>query len=470
MEPAALERRRGGLRVAVVALHDVVAPHGDLAHRRPVGRDVDELPVAQLEVHHPHPLGLDHPDALPGPQPRPLLRLEPVPLALPLAHRVRTVGLGEAVDVHDREAHPLGTRERRRAGRRRGGRDDEAVVQHVGPRGVEDGGDDGGRAVEVGDPLVVDQLPDRVAAHLAQAHLDAADRDQRPRRAPAVAVEHRQRPQVDAVVGVPRVQQLAQGVEIRAAVAVHDALGPPGGARRVVDRDRGALVVDRPRQGVVSQIVRGSAGQQVRVRDRARDRVAGGRAVRVDDGDDRAHGLQRGDHGRDGRRERGVDHEEHGAGVVADVADLLGGQPGVDRHEHGSRERDREVRDDHLGHVRQQVGHPVARTDSGGAQGRGHLAHALRELTVGPPVRAVHDRDRVGVHVGGALEERQRRQLGDPGLHAIESVASRLSATPPPGTPCGGGGSVLGSGRHRPTRGACRDRSDRPRAAGPPGR
>ena len=40
------------------------------------------------------------------------------------------------------------------------------------------------------------------------------------------------------------------------------------------------------------------------------------------------------------------------------------------------------------------------------------------ELAVGPPVRAVHDGDLVGVHVGGALEERQRRQLGDPGLHA----------------------------------------------------
>ena len=320
--------------------------------------------------------------------------------------------------MHDREAHPLGPRQRRRAGRRRGGGDDHRLVELVRPRGVEDGGDDGGRAVEVGDALGVDQLPDRVAPHLAQADLGAADRDERPGRAPAVAVEHRQRPEVDAVVRERRVQHLAERVEIGAAVAVHDALGPPGGARGVVDRDRGALVVDRPRQNVVSRIVRGGAGQQVRVGDRPRDRLAGRRPVRVDEGDDRAHRLQRPGHGCDARRERRVDHQDQRPRVVADVADLLGRQPGVDRHQHRAGERDGEVRDQHLRHVRQQVGHPVTGTDAGGAQGGRQFLHPLRELAVGPPVRAVHDRDLVGVHVGGALEERQRRQLGDPGLHA----------------------------------------------------
>ena len=204
VEPAARERLGGGLGVAVVALHHVVAAHDDLAHRRAVGRHVDQLPVAQLAS----TTRIRSAWIMPTPcRARSRARCSwssPSHSRLPLADRVRTVGLGEAVDVHDQEAHPLGTRQRRRAGRGGGGGDDDRVVQRVGPRRVQDHRDDGGRTVEVGDALGVDQLPDRVAADLAQAHLGAADRDQRPARAPAVAVEHRQRPQVDAVVGEGR--------------------------------------------------------------------------------------------------------------------------------------------------------------------------------------------------------------------------------------------------------------------------
>src|SRR5690606_7529967 len=64
--PAAAERLRGRLLVPAVALHDVVAAHGDLAERLPVGRD-----VVHVLVDDPQPVRLDHADALPRQQPGP---------------------------------------------------------------------------------------------------------------------------------------------------------------------------------------------------------------------------------------------------------------------------------------------------------------------------------------------------------------------------------------------------------------
>ena len=62
-----------------------------------------------------------------------------------------------------------------------------------------------------------------------------------PGEAPAVAVEHRQRPEVDRARVEPRVVHLGERVQVRAAVRVHDALRPAGRPARVVDRDRVVL-------------------------------------------------------------------------------------------------------------------------------------------------------------------------------------------------------------------------------------
>ena len=102
------------------------------------------------------------------------------------------------------------------------------------------------RGAEVGDAFLAHEPPDRLRVELAQADVRAADGRHRPRVAPAVAVEHRQRPEVDAVGGHARLQQLAQAVEIGAAVGVEDALGTAGRAGGVIDGDRLVLVRERP--------------------------------------------------------------------------------------------------------------------------------------------------------------------------------------------------------------------------------
>src|SRR3984885_2841022 len=74
----------------------------------------------------------------------------------------------------------------------------------------------------------------------------AADSGNSPGRAPPIAMEHGKRPQVDGVGAVLGVKQLTKAVQIRAPMRIHDALGLSCGSRRVVDRDRRELVLDRP--------------------------------------------------------------------------------------------------------------------------------------------------------------------------------------------------------------------------------
>ena len=117
MEPAAPERLGGRLGLLEVALHHVVAAHHDLAQRLAVRGH-----VVHVAVHHAHQVGDDVALALAGGQAGLLLGGQRVPLRVPLAHGVRAVGLGEAVDVDGAEAELLELAEERGRGRRAGHR------------------------------------------------------------------------------------------------------------------------------------------------------------------------------------------------------------------------------------------------------------------------------------------------------------------------------------------------------------
>src|SRR5437660_3436546 len=88
----------------------------------------------------------------------------------------------------------------------RGGRwgaghgDGDRPVEAVGGRVVDDADVDGRRAVEVGHALALEQRPDPGRVDLAQTDVAAGHGGDAPGEAPAVAVEHGQRPQVDGVV------------------------------------------------------------------------------------------------------------------------------------------------------------------------------------------------------------------------------------------------------------------------------
>jgi hypothetical protein len=259
----------------------------------------------------------------------------------------------------------------------------------------------------VRDLLLLQEPPDGVAAHRAQAHVAAADGGHAPSRAPPVAMEHRERPQVDGLRAVLRVQDLPEAVQIRAPVGVDDALGLPGGPRRVVDRDRRQLVLDRPGQRLVGPTLEqvGIAGPAGRLgvihlghRVGDRDDLPDRRELVPERGDDRAQ-LR-------------VDHQQLGPGVLTDVAHLLSRQTGVDGHQNRSRQRNCKVRDQQLGDVRAQVGHAIARLDPRRLQRLREASGLAGEIAIDRAAIAVDDRHLVGIHLGGTLQETQRRQRG----------------------------------------------------------
>ena len=71
----------------------------------------------------------------------------------------------------------------------------------------------------------------------AQTNMRARKRRDRPRKAPAVAMEHRQGPEIDRMPRHAPHHEIADRVEIGAAVMQHDAFRIAGRARGVVERD-----------------------------------------------------------------------------------------------------------------------------------------------------------------------------------------------------------------------------------------
>ena len=237
----------GRLVVGEVAAHQVVAAHHDLAHRLGVAGH-----VVVVGVDHPHEVGGRVALALPGAQPRLLGRRLVVPGRQPRRHGDRPVRLGQAVDVDGPEVELGHAREQRRRRRRGGDERRHRRLDAMRGRVVDDRQLHGRGAAVVRHSLVVDQPPHLARVDLADRHVRRADRRHRPREAPAVAVEHRQRPQVRRLGRQPGHDALGQRVQVRAAVGVLHALRPAGGARRVVDRDR-LLLVGEPRLRIVGR-------------------------------------------------------------------------------------------------------------------------------------------------------------------------------------------------------------------------
>ena len=86
-------------------------------------------------------------------------------------------------------------------------------------------------------------VEDALGLDLAQADVRAAGRGDRPGEGPARAVEHRQRPQVAALVVELEGERVGERAEVGAAMAVDRALGIAGRARRIEQADAVPLVL-----------------------------------------------------------------------------------------------------------------------------------------------------------------------------------------------------------------------------------
>ena len=109
-----------------------------------------------------------------------------------------------------------------------------------------------------------DRIVNRAGFDTAQTHIRTGKGRHRPRETPAIAVEHRERPQIDRVGWHRPDHHVADGIEEGPAVMIDDALGVAGRARRVIQRTR-VPFIRRP----CPSIVRISAGDKVFVLNRA---------------------------------------------------------------------------------------------------------------------------------------------------------------------------------------------------------
>ena len=257
----------------------------------------------------------------------------------------------------------------------------------------------------------------------------AAKRRDGPREAPAVAMEHRQRPQVAREVRHGPRRGVANRVQVRAAMMGDDALRVARRARGVRDGDRVPLVLRRlePRERVVrdqQRLVLVPAEPLAR---------AGELAVAHVDHDRRAAvGLaQNAQRGADRRRELAVGDQHRALAMVQMPGDERRVEPRVERVEHRVEAGHRVVRLDHLGRVVQHRAHRRAPSDTERLQRRGEPGRAIARLAPGVAAPAVHHRLEVAEDLGAALDEADRREGDEVGRGLVQPVLVEVHGTHP---------------------------------------
>src|SRR5215204_125211 len=242
--PAALECLGGDVGLLEVALHHGVAARHELPEGLGVAGD-----VVHVVVHDPREVGYRVGLSLAGELAGLVFDGKVVPLLVPAAHRAWAVSLGRPVEVDRAYVQVLELREKLRRRRRAPDGGGDLPVDPARLLVVDEPDLDGRRRAVVGHPLGLDEVPDPGGVHLAQAHVRPRNRRDAPGKAPAVAVEHRQDPEIHRTLVHLRRQRDAQGVQISAPVAVHRPLGFPGRPRRVVYADCLFFVLEHAGQG-----------------------------------------------------------------------------------------------------------------------------------------------------------------------------------------------------------------------------
>ncbi|KAF1854083.1 hypothetical protein Lal_00005300 [Lupinus albus] len=419
VEPAAGEGLLGRLGVLQIPLHDVVSTHHDLAH----GAAVLRHRLQREGIGDDHRLQHRAAHALARLDRRLLVQRQAVPAVVPDADDGRAIAFGQAVDMGDFPAHAL------HPGNDGGGRSGagdhhldlviDALLQ-LG-RGIVQHVEDDGRAAEVGHPLVADQLENGVGADLTQADGGAGGDRDGPGEAPAVAVEHRQRPQIHGRIAHVPGQRVRHRVQVGAAVVIDDALRVAGGAGGVVQRD-GLPFVGRQGPGVLGTDI-ADEGLVIAVADQLAAAVG-----RIVDVHHRNRCVEQGQRLLRHAGELAVDDQDLRLAMLQDEGDGLGIQAGVDGVQHGAGQRHAEMGLEQFRRVGGQHGDGVAGADAQIGQRRGQTAHADEGLGPGPAHRAVDDGQPVGPHRGGALQEGQRRQGDEIGGVAVEVALVRVYA------------------------------------------
>ena len=284
---------------------------------------------------------------------------------------------------------------------------------------VEQDRHDDRRAAHVRDLVLGDEVEDRLRAHLPQADVHARLDADRPGKAPAVAMEHRQGPEIDRVAADVAGDDVAGREQVRAAMMVDDAFGVAGRARGVVERNRVPFVGGR---GALVSLV--ALGDQRLVVEAAEPfaRTVVFRVVVVDDQRPRLGELQR---GADHARIFAVDNDRLGLAVIEHEGDRRCVEAGVERVEHGAAHRHAIMAFEHRRRIGEHGGDRVAADKASPHERGSELLRAGMELAVGAAKGPMRDRQPLRKHRRRPLEEGQRRERLKIGRVAIEIAVIR---------------------------------------------
>ncbi len=398
MEPAAGKCLGGGPRIVQVALHGDVAAEHDLAQGLPVvrhrlqGQGIEHLHVLLQQTGH----------ALAAVALCTLIGRQRLPFRSRRAQRRRAIHLGQAVDmghVHAHRLQRLDHRRRRRGPGNLGMHRAQAGLPAI--RGSSQRGMDHRRTAVMGHLMLTHQFQHVVHLEAAQADLGGANGRQRPRKAPAIAVEHRQRPQVDRLAVDAPVDDIGHRIEIGAAVVVDHPLRIAGGAGGIVQRNRIPLI-----GGQLPGKVRIATSQQRLVLTFPQPLpVDHGRVVDIDHPWPLPAQRQRLRHH---RRELAVGKQHLGTAMVEHEGQGGRIQPGVERVQYRPEHGRGKVQLDHRWHVGQHHRHGIALADAHARQRTGQAAAALGDF---PPAQAALTMDHgqaPGMQALGLAQEAQR--------------------------------------------------------------
>ena len=253
------------------------------------------------------------------------------------------------------------------------------------------------------DPVLGNRLKDGARLDPAQAHVRPRIGADCPGEAPAVAVEHGQRPEIDRPMRHRPSDAVTQRIQIGAPVVIDHALGVARGAGGVIDRDRVPLV-----RGPAPVEAGVAAGEQRLVLDLPEQIAALLRRI-VDVDDERGYRRLR-ERIRNHRREGPVGEQHPGIGVVEDEGERGGVEPVVEGVQNSAAHGHAVVRLQHRRRVGGHHRHGVALANAAPGQGRGQAPAARVELGVARAAAAVDPRRALGKHRCGTAQERERGQ------------------------------------------------------------
>ncbi|MNF72021.1 hypothetical protein D3C84_539840 [compost metagenome] len=196
---------------------------------------------------------------------------------------------------------------------------------------------------------------------------------------------------------------VAQGIQISAAVVIDHAFRIAGGAGGVVQRD-GLPLVGWPLPGE-----RRVAFRQQRFIVQIADGLAF-TVFRVVDVDDQRRVIKHADSGVNHVMELAVGDQHLGLAMLEHERNGFSIQAHVERVEHGADHRHAKMHFQHFRDIGQHHRHGVVFADAATSQRRGQASATGVGLRPGAANRAVDDGGVVGVNIGRALKEAERRQ------------------------------------------------------------